>query len=164
MDYDFYSFSGIVYHINESKKTDKGFYVQSIVVLKTKSYKGKKYRNYNTFTAVGKKVEQISDVKKGDYVDIFFTLNGTRWQKDDGDPVFFNQLRIQKCINRGRAYILDPGTKEGEDETEGEITPNKEFRDPIERKGKKEKQQPVQNDLPLEDYPEEEGGNDEVPF
>ena len=151
MTNNLYSYSGIVYYIHDIETKDKGFQIQKIVLLNTNNYKGKKYRNYVTFVAIGKKVDQISDVRKGDYLELFFTLNGNRWDKKGGDPVFFNQLRIQRVVNRGQAYVLDPGTKEAEDLTEGESTPNKEFEDPLERKSSvKQTKEKTQSEMDID--------------
>jgi hypothetical protein len=162
MNNDLFSYSGIVYHIHDIEKKDKGFEIQKVVLLKTTKYNGKKYRNYITFSAIGKKVKELSDVKKGHYLDLFFTLNGNRWDKEGGDPVFFNQLRIQRVINRGRAFILDPGTSEAEDITEGEDTPNKEFQDPLQKKKPKSNQK--QTSIDTYDLENEEDQDIGVPF
>lgn len=163
MNEDIFSFSGIVYRIKERERKTARFEKQDIVLIKTTTYSGKKYRNYITFTAINKMIGKLDSVKEGDYVDIFFVLSGNRLDRENGEELFFNSLKLINLINRGRAYVLDPGTENADEEEDGEGGgKNKEFQNPLAEKKKETKEESTQSDLPLDES--DDGGDDDLPF
>lgn len=76
-----------------SKNGGEPFKKRTVVLNCTRSDFGRVYENYPSFEFSGKHVDDPTNFKVDDIVTISFALQGTRYQKNENEPVkYFNTI------------------------------------------------------------------------
>ncbi len=80
---------GIVHEIFEAVEVSEKFKKRELIL----DTGNEKYRNYLKIEFVNDKCSLLDGFKKGDNVDVSFTLKGTIWKDKTGKEVYFNSIK-----------------------------------------------------------------------